>query len=99
MMCVSKYTFHPENSFVVAIRNMLMCTCRRKFSEDRPEYRLVEIGLYIPPPPPRMRKTTHRHISLYLKTLFRERSFLKLGTGVEEFLEGCQIILPRLIGV
>ena len=29
----------------------------------------------------------------------RERSFLKLGTGVEEFLEGCQIILPRLIGV
>ena len=30
---------------------------------------------------------------------FTERSFLKLGTGVEEFLEGCQIILPRLIGV
>ena len=30
---------------------------------------------------------------------FRERSFLKLGTGVEEFLEGCQIILPRLIRV
>ena len=25
--------------------------------------------------------------------------FLKLGTRVEEFLEGCQIILPRLIGV
>ena len=31
--------------------------------------------------------------------LVRERLFLKLGTGVEEFLEGCQIILPRLIGV
>ena len=29
----------------------------------------------------------------------REQSFLKLGTGVEEFLNGCQIILPRLIGV
>ena len=31
--------------------------------------------------------------------LLREQSFLKLGTGVEEFLEGCQIILPCLIGV
>ena len=34
-----------------------------------------------------------------LLIVLRERSFLKLGTGVEEFLEGCQIILPRLIGV
>ena len=32
-------------------------------------------------------------------TLGSGRSFLKLGTGVEEFLEGFQIILPRLIGI
>ena len=29
----------------------------------------------------------------------RELSFLKLGTGVEEFLEGYQIFWPRFIGV
>ena len=33
------------------------------------------------------------------RSSIREQSFLKLGTGVEEFLEGCQIILPRLIGL
>ena len=39
------------------------------------------------------------HYSCLKNYPFRERSFLKLGTGVEEFLEGCQIILPRQIGV
>ena len=34
-----------------------------------------------------------------MNILVRERSFLKLGTGVEEFLEGGQIILLRLVGV
>ena len=29
----------------------------------------------------------------------RELSFLKLGTGVEEFLEGYQTFWPRFIGV
>ena len=31
--------------------------------------------------------------------LLRELSFLMLGTGVEEFLEGCQIFLPNEIGL
>ena len=31
--------------------------------------------------------------------LLRELSFLKLGPGVEEFLEGYQIFWPRFIGV
>ena len=35
----------------------------------------------------------------FYKVEFRELSFLKLGTGVEEFLEGYQIFWPRLIGV
>ena len=29
----------------------------------------------------------------------RELPFLMLGTGMEEFLEGCQIFLPCLIGI
>ena len=33
------------------------------------------------------------------RNFFRELSFLKLGTGVEEFLEGYQIFWPRFIGV
>ena len=31
--------------------------------------------------------------------ILRELSFLMLGTGVEEFLEGCHIYLPCLIGL
>ena len=36
---------------------------------------------------------------MYALLALRELSFLKLGTGVEEFLEGYQIIWPRFIGV
>ena len=38
-------------------------------------------------------------LKLSYKQALRELSFLKLGTGVEEFLEGYQIFLPRFIGV
>ena len=41
----------------------------------------------------------HKSKALMLEIWLRELSFLKLGTGVEEFLEGYQIFWSRFIGV
>ena len=47
----------------------------------------------------RVRLNGHNDQNLEVPNDFRELSFLKLGTGVEEFLEGYQIFWPRFIGV
>ena len=69
-----------------------VCGCRLIVDEVTFLYHLV--GMFSV-------KSMLQHTTKYRTAyeLLRELSFLKLGAGVEEFLEGYQIFWPRFIGV